>query len=149
MVFDFELRCAITAELGLIRDLVRLHGRHSGLPGHRLEELVLAVNEAVTNVLDHGGGAGTVTARNTGGRIVVEVLDVADRLTHDHLAAAVVDPAGARGYGLWLIQHLCDGVELERTDSGSLLRLHVQMAPTASGHASHPDQRTNRRMQRA
>ncbi|MGW3341846.1 ATP-binding protein [Nonomuraea rubra] len=135
MVFEFELRCPITADLGLIRDLVRLHGRHSGLPDRRLEDLVLAVNEAVTNVLDHGGKAGLVTARAARGQIVVDVLDFGGRLTHDHLAAAELDRTATHGYGLWMIQHLCDEVALERSERGSLLSLRVRGRSPAGGTA--------------
>ncbi|GAA4917306.1 anti-sigma regulatory factor (Ser/Thr protein kinase) [Nonomuraea thailandensis] len=133
MVFEFELRCPITADLGLIRDLVRLHGRHSGLPDRRLEDLVLAVNEAVTNVLDHGGKSGIVTARAAGGQVVVDVLDFAGLLTHDHLAAARLDRTASHGYGLWLIQHLCDEVVLELVERGSLLSLCVRDRSPAKG----------------
>ncbi|GAA2819291.1 ATP-binding protein [Nonomuraea rubra] len=135
MVFEFELRCPITADLGLIRDLVRLHGRHSGLPDRRLEDLVLAVNEAVTNVLDHGGKAGLVTARAARGQIVVDVLDFGGLLTHDHLAAAELDRTATHGYGLWMIQHLCDEVALERSERGSLLSLRVRGRSPADGTA--------------
>ncbi|MEV0822302.1 ATP-binding protein [Nonomuraea rubra] len=135
MVFEFELRCPITADLGLIRDLVRLHGRHSGLPDRRLEDLVLAVNEAVTNVLDHGGKAGLVTARAARGQIVVDVLDFGGLLTHDHLAAAELDRTATHGYGLWMIQHLCDEVALERSERGSLLSLRVRGTSPADGTA--------------
>ncbi|MGN9837394.1 ATP-binding protein [Nonomuraea sp. H19] len=72
---ELEVRCPISPDLGLIRELVRIHGHHSGLRGHRLDDLVLAVNEAVTNVLDHGGKAGMVTSRRTRDGIAVEVLD--------------------------------------------------------------------------
>ncbi|MFB4273991.1 ATP-binding protein [Nonomuraea sp. MTCD27] len=142
MTFEFELRCPITADLGLMRDLVRIHGHHSGLPRGRLEDLVLAVNEAVTNVFDHGGGSGTLTARTAVGRIVVEILDVAGRLTRDHLASARVDPAGSHGYGLWVIQHLCDEVALEQTGHGSLLTLGVRHHPAVP---HRPDQRPDHR----
>ncbi|WP_080040332.1 ATP-binding protein [[Actinomadura] parvosata] len=134
MVFEFELRCPITADLGLIRDLVRLHGRHSGLSERRLEDLVLAVNEAVTNVLDHGGKAGVVTARAERGQVVVDILDFAGLLTHDHLASAGLDHTASHGYGLWVIQNLCDEVVLERTEHGSLLSLRVrERHPAGSG----------------
>ncbi|MEV0612273.1 ATP-binding protein [Nonomuraea sp. NPDC050404] len=140
MVDEFELRCPITDDLGLIRALVRLHGRHSGLAVTRLEDLVLAVNEAVTNVLDHGGGAGTVTARIDGGQVVVEVLDFGGELTRDHLTSAELDRTASHGYGLWVIKQLCDEVEVEQGDTGSLLRLRVRRGPAGvrSGRAEHP-----------
>ncbi|AQZ61943.1 Putative anti-sigma factor kinase [[Actinomadura] parvosata subsp. kistnae] len=129
MSAEFELRCPISPDLGYIRDLVELHGRHHGLSGERLEDLVVAVNEAVTNVLDHGGRAGVVTARVHEHGITVEISDVGGRLTPEHLKAAHVDPTGSRGFGLWIIQHLCDQVTLEQTDLGSVLGLHFHSTP--------------------
>lgn len=126
MILAFEVQCPISTDLGLLREVIRVHGHHSGLFGDRLEDLVVAVNEAVTNVLDHGGRAGTVTARGTGDGVAVQILDVAGRLTPEHLAAAHVDPAGTSGFGLWVIQHLCNEVTLEQTREGSLLTLHLR-----------------------
>jgi anti-sigma regulatory factor (Ser/Thr protein kinase) len=122
---EFELRCPIGPDLGYIRDLVRVHARHHGLPGERGEDLVAAVNEAVANVLDHGGRAGLVTARAHAHGVTVEILDIGGGLTPDHLAAAHPDPRSPHGFGLWLIQRLCDGVGLEQTGLGSLLTLHM------------------------
>ncbi|RVX41330.1 anti-sigma regulatory factor (Ser/Thr protein kinase) [Nonomuraea polychroma] len=125
MTAEFELRCSISPDLGYIRDLVRIHARYHGFTGERLEDLVVAVNEAVTNVLDHGGQAGLVTGRGHEHGITVEVLDIGGRLTPEDLAAATVDPTGSHGFGLWVIQHLCDEVTLEQTDLGPLLGLHM------------------------
>ncbi|HEX4816409.1 MAG TPA: ATP-binding protein [Nonomuraea sp.] len=124
MTGEFELRCPISPDLGYIRDLVRIHGRHHGLSGDRLEDLALAVNEAVINVLDHGGQAGLVTARGHEHGVSVEVLDVGGRLSDAHLADVPVDPRGGQGFGLWVIRHLCDEVTLEQTGLGSVLGLH-------------------------
>ncbi|TMR99823.1 ATP-binding protein [Nonomuraea basaltis] len=134
MSVESELRCPISDDLAFIRELVRVHGRRNGLRGERLEDLVLAVNEAVTNVLEHGGAAGTVTARGDRTGITVEVLDVAGRLTWRHLTAAEIDPTGSRGFGLWVIQHLCDDVGLEQTEAGSLLTLRVHRRPATAAH---------------
>ncbi|TMR13295.1 ATP-binding protein [Nonomuraea turkmeniaca] len=132
MSVQFELRCPVSADLAFIRDLVRVCGRYAGLTGERLDHLVLAVNEAVTNVLDHGGAAGSVTARGTQDGIIVEILDFAGRLSAGHLGGARVDPTGAHGFGLWVIQRLCDGVSLEQTGLGSLLSLHMNHDPATS-----------------
>jgi anti-sigma regulatory factor (Ser/Thr protein kinase) len=147
----FELRCPISPNLGYLRDLVRIHGQHHGLTGERLEDLVIAVNEAVTNVLDHGGRAGLITARGHQHGITVEVLDVGGRLTAEHLAAAAADPTGSSGFGLWVIQTLCDEVTLEHTGSGSLLSLHFHGRPapviplrerTGRGRGAHDSRST-------
>ncbi|MET7336968.1 ATP-binding protein [Nonomuraea sp. NPDC005650] len=126
---NFELRCPISPDLGYIRDLVRIHGEHHGLTGEQSDDLALAVNEAVTNVLDHGGRAGLITARGHDHGVVVEILDTGGRLTLEQLAAATVDPTGSRGFGLWVIQRLCDEVTLEHTGLGSLLSLHFRVRP--------------------
>ncbi|MEV0385001.1 ATP-binding protein [Nonomuraea sp. NPDC050643] len=123
---EFELRCPISADLELIRGLVRAHARRGGLRGERLDDLVLAVNEAVTNVLDHGDGVGMVIARSSTYAIAVDVVDPAGRLSAHHLAEAKVDPTSSHGFGLWVIQRLCDRVELEQSDQGSRLRLHMR-----------------------
>ncbi|MGW2161814.1 ATP-binding protein [Nonomuraea sp. NPDC001699] len=129
MTLQFELQCPISTDLALIRDLIRAHGHHCGLSGDRLEDLVVAVNEAVTNVLDHGGSTGMVTSRAGADGVIVEVLDLAGRLTHEHLAAARLDPTASHGYGLWVIQQLCDEVVLEQTALGSLLTLDLRSHP--------------------
>ncbi|WP_336203775.1 ATP-binding protein [Nonomuraea sp. LPB2021202275-12-8] len=125
-------RCRITTDLEQPRSLVRAYARQAGLRGERLDDLVLAVNEAVTNVLDHGGAAGTLTARTRPGAVIVEIKDTAGRLTRDHLAAAKVDPHGTHGFGLWVIQHLCDQVHLDQSCSGSRLTLTMNLFPVSA-----------------
>ncbi|MFI7707454.1 ATP-binding protein [Nonomuraea sp. NPDC049480] len=136
MTEEFELRCPIGFDLGFIRDLVRVHAARGGLGGERADELVLAVNEAVTNVLDHGGQAGTITVRSNHEGVTVQILDTAGRLTHDRLAAVEVEPTRSHGFGLWVIQHLCDAVTLEQIVLGSLLTLHMQHRPQARRDAT-------------
>ncbi|MFI7422358.1 ATP-binding protein [Nonomuraea sp. NPDC049684] len=126
-----ELRCPISTDLDAIRRLVREHAGRGGLSGERLDNFVLAVNEAVTNVLDHGGGTGTVLARTDSGGVTVEIADESGRLSAAHLAAAEHGRAHSAGFGfgLWLIQHLCDRVELDQSPQGSRLLLHMNVRP--------------------
>jgi serine/threonine-protein kinase RsbW len=138
MNVKFELCCPISADLGYIRDLVRMYGDRGGLRGERLQDLVLAVNEAVTNVLDHGGAAGLITVRGYPGGFTVEVLDVGGLLTAEQVASARVDPTGSHGFGLWVIQHLCDEVSVARTGLGSVLRLDMRVhSAAAAGRDRH------------
>ncbi|MGR6919459.1 hypothetical protein ACU635_34930 [[Actinomadura] parvosata] len=95
---------------------------------------MLVVNGAVAGVLEHGDGMGMLTARRTAEGIVVEILDVAGRLTHDHLAGADhLDLTSPRGVGLGSIKRLCDEIRLERTSLGSLLTLQVRRRPDLAG----------------
>lgn len=128
----FHLRCTITGNLALIRDLIRVYARHAGLSGVRLDHLVLAVNEAAANVLEHGGGRGTVTAYTDAAVLTVEVCDRAGRLRPEHLAAATgpAPSSSSRRLGLWLIQHLCDEVALDHPQGGSRLMLRMRLPLT-------------------
>ncbi|NUO98310.1 MAG: ATP-binding protein [Nonomuraea sp.] len=125
----FHLRCSITGNLALTRDLIRVYARHAGLSGTRLDHLVLAVNEAAANVLEHGGAGGTVTAYTDAAVLTVEVCDNAGRLRAEHLAdARLSSPSTSpRHLGLWLIQHLCDEVGLDHPEGVSRLRLRMRL----------------------
>ncbi|MFB4273401.1 hypothetical protein [Nonomuraea sp. GTA35] len=57
------LRCEITRDLGVLRTRVRDHAAVAGLSGTRLDDLVVTVNEAAANVIEHGDGAAGVLAR--------------------------------------------------------------------------------------
>jgi anti-sigma regulatory factor (Ser/Thr protein kinase) len=139
MSAEFELRCPNSANLAFIRDLVRVHGRHGGLHGQRLDDLVLVVSEAAAHVLEHGDGAGMVSARRTAEGIAVEILDIGGRLTDDHLTGSDhQDATSPRALGLGMINRLCDEIRLEHTGLGSLLTLHVHRRPAI---ASLPRQR--------
>ncbi|MGW3348866.1 ATP-binding protein [Nonomuraea rubra] len=130
MQAPFRLHCPITYDLALIRDLVRVYARHTKLPGTRVDHLVLAVNEAVTNVLDHGAGGGTVTAYTSPTSIIVEICDSAGRLRPEHLATVErlpSPPADAGQLSLWLIHRLCDEVRLDHPDGHSRLRLRLDL----------------------
>ncbi|MEV4395317.1 ATP-binding protein [Nonomuraea sp. NPDC049607] len=135
------LRCPINADLGRLRDVVHAYADAGGLRGERLEDLVLAVNEAVTNVLDHGGGAGTLTLHARPGAVLVQIEDTSGQLTREHLDAAEIDPTAMRGHGLWIIQRLCDGVHLQRTSRGALLTLtmNTPRTPHTPGPTGSPD----------
>jgi anti-sigma regulatory factor (Ser/Thr protein kinase) len=126
---QFELRCPITYDLGLIRGLVRLFAQHAGLSGGRLENLTLAVNEAVTNVLDHAGAAGTVRATSDDDGVTVEVVDLAGTLLPEHLTTAHVDPTSSHGFGLWVIRCVCDEVTLDHPDGRTRLRMSMRYKP--------------------
>ncbi|MEU1391013.1 MULTISPECIES: ATP-binding protein [unclassified Nonomuraea] len=125
----FHLRCTITNNLALTRDLVRVYASHAGLSGARLDHLVLAVNEAAANVLEHGGGRGTVTAYTDAAVLTVDVCDTAGRLRAEHLAdARLTRPSpAARRLGLWLIHRLCDEVGIDHPQGGSRLRLRMRL----------------------
>lgn len=132
----FELRCEITRDLGALRTLVRDYAAVAGLSDTRLEDLIVAVNEAAADVLEHGGGTGSVLARRDAGGVWVDVLDTAGTLSAEHPSGRP-RPLGRRGYGLWLVRRLCDEVLLDHPGGRSRLRLHMR-SPAAPDRPEEP-----------
>ncbi|GAA0975062.1 hypothetical protein GCM10009555_032290 [Acrocarpospora macrocephala] len=122
MIFDLRFQWPITSDLAELRDRVRVFGTGAGLSGQRLLDLVIAANEAATNVLQHGGGSGTLTAWSDEVGVSLEFVDAAGTLTDAHLDTGP-EPAVGHGAGLWLIRRLCDEVSLERV--AGMARLHL------------------------
>ncbi len=122
-------RVAIDRDLFSTRNFVHDRARAFGLGEARCDDLVLAANEAVTNALIHGAEPRELRIWQDGERIVCEVAD----------AGHLEDPLTGRrrprtdcvgGRGVWLINELCDLVELRPIDGGTRIRLHVELSPT-------------------
>jgi anti-sigma regulatory factor (Ser/Thr protein kinase) len=109
-----------------LRELVARHAAAAGLDPTRAADLVLAVDELATNSLRHGGGRGTLRIWRDHGALVCEVRD-AGRI-EDPLAGwerPAVDRDG--GQGLWMVNQLCDLVQLRTFPSGAVVRVHVYL----------------------
>jgi anti-sigma regulatory factor (Ser/Thr protein kinase) len=124
------LSISIGTDLAAVRKLVRDYAIASGMPPQRTELLVLAVNEAVTNVLDHGGAGGRLNASLDRLGITVEVVDNAGTLRREHLCQTP-EPHPTRGMGLYVIRRVCDRVELDHPDGRSRLRLFMGFPASA------------------
>ncbi|MFC4123107.1 ATP-binding protein [Nonomuraea zeae] len=118
------LSISISADLAAARDLVRDYATSAGMPADRVDLLVLAVNEAVTNVLDHGGQGGTLSACADGTGVVVAVVDNAGLLRSEHLHRPM-EAHPTRGMGLYVIRRVCDHIRLDHPDGRSRLRLFM------------------------
>ncbi|MCK2218713.1 ATP-binding protein [Actinomadura sp. ATCC 31491] len=107
----------------------------AGLDRQRVESLVLAVSEAASNVLEHAGAGGTVSARTDAAGVTVHVVDEGGALTHEHLKTEPRWPP-QRGMGLWVIQRVCDRVVLDHP--GGRSRLELFMSRSTPGHDRRP-----------
>ena len=114
------------ASLAGLRGLVAGHAAAAGLDPDRTADLVLAVDEIASNSLRHGGGRGTLRIWREEGALVCEVRD----------AGRIEDPMAGRerpaldrdgGRGLWMVNQLCDLVQLRSFPSGAVVRLHVYL----------------------
>jgi anti-sigma regulatory factor (Ser/Thr protein kinase) len=112
-------------ELRPVRDLVRLHATKAGVDADRVSDIVLAVNEVAANTLRHTGASGTVRVWRTDHELICELQDegrITDPLAGRRLPAQ--DRPG--GKGLWMVNQVCDLVELRSTSAGTVVRLHMR-----------------------
>jgi anti-sigma regulatory factor (Ser/Thr protein kinase) len=110
-------------DLRPIRALVADHARRAGLPGDRTDDLVLAVSELAGNTLRHTDGGGTVHVWHTGEEVLCQIHD--QGWITDPLAGRTRRPADERGHGLWVVNQVCDLVELRTGRAGTTVRLHM------------------------
>ncbi|MDQ2797117.1 MAG: sensor histidine kinase [Actinomycetota bacterium] len=113
-----------STDLMAMRTFVRATAAAHGLEADRVDDLVLAANEIVTNSLRHGGGVARMTMWFADGAMVCEVSD--SGYIQDPLVGRFAPPpAATSGRGVWLANHLCDLVQLRSSPTGTVVRLHV------------------------
>jgi anti-sigma regulatory factor (Ser/Thr protein kinase) len=111
-------------DLRPLRAFVANEAERAGLPADRATDLVLAASELAANTLCHTTDGGTALLWRTGQEILCEVRDtghIADPLAGRRAPAD--DHAG--GQGLWLVNRVCDLVELRSGAQGTTIRLHM------------------------
>jgi anti-sigma regulatory factor (Ser/Thr protein kinase) len=113
-------------DYALIRARVAQLCARDRLDEDRTDDLVLAVHELATNSTIHGGGTGTMTSWTTDSSVVVEIAS-AGRFTDP--SAGRVRPGLVRehGRGLWLVNQLCDLVQLRNTPTGNAVRVRIHL----------------------
>lgn len=117
-----------SSELGAVRALVAEQASGAGLDPARSADLVFAVNEVATNSIRHGGGKGELQLWAAPERMVAEVRDRGK--IRDPLVGRVnPDNAHFDGMGLWLVNQICDLVQLRSSDAGTTVRVHIGRAP--------------------
>ncbi len=111
-------------EPGSARSFARDRAKAEGLREPRLTDLVIAVGELAANTLRHTDGTGSVRVWRSGREVICEVRDRGH--IGDALAGRLCPAAEAgRGRGLWVVQQMCDLVEMRTNASGTTFRLHV------------------------
>jgi anti-sigma regulatory factor (Ser/Thr protein kinase) len=131
----------ITRDLDVLRDRVQRHAEEAGLSEHRAGDLLLAVNEAAINVLEHACAPGTVAIWHDADSVTVDITDTAGRLSTKHIPRDRPHVAAARGYGLWLMQTLCDELIIHQYADHSLVRLRMSLRPVPQQDGPSPSPR--------
>ena len=113
-------------DLASVRRLVAGHARRAGLTGDRTVDLVLAVNEIAANTIRHTTGGGVLRIWHTPEEIVCQAHDQGE--ITDPVAGRVRHGPDDRGHGLWLVNQVCDLVELRTGPAGTTVRMRMRRA---------------------
>lgn len=114
------------SDLRAVRNLVGECAARAGLPPDRMLDLVIAANEVAANTLRHTTSGGTVRLWHNEAEILCQIED--SGWISDPLAGRVRPSADeARGHGLWLVNQVCDLVELRTGEAGTTVRLHMSL----------------------
>ena len=113
-----------SGQLSDMRALIALEALGAGLGDDRARQLVLAVNEVATNIIEHGGGEAVLRVWLGLVGLVCEISD-AGRFEQP-MVDRVQPPSDVEGSrGLWLASHLCDLIQIRSTAGGTAVRLHM------------------------
>ena len=107
-----------------LRHLVSGRAAEFGLFRNRARDLVLAVNEVATNTLRHSGGGGIFRMWRDGETLVAEISDHGT-IDQPLVGRVAPTPDQESGLGLWIVNQLCDLVQVRSYPGGSIVRLHM------------------------
>jgi len=112
-------------DLRAVRNIVASHARRAGLPDEQVANLVLAASELAANTLRHTSAGGTVHVWHTEEEVLCQIQD--QGWITDPLAGRIRRPPDERGHGLWVVNQMCDLVELRTGPAGTTIRLHMAL----------------------
>lgn len=113
-------------DLSRLRAVLRTWALDAGLSHRRAADLALAVHELATNSMTHGGGEGVLRGWREPESFVVEVSDTG-RIGDPLVGRDVVPDSAEGGRGLWLVNQLCDLVQVRSLETGTVVRLHSRL----------------------
>jgi anti-sigma regulatory factor (Ser/Thr protein kinase) len=120
-------------DLRPVRTLVADGAEEAGLAEPRASDLVLAVSEIAANTLRHTPDGGVLYLWHAGDTVVCEIQD----------SGWITDPLAGRrkpaddepgGHGLWLVNQVCDLVEIRTGNRGTVVRMHMRTRLTPRDH---------------
>jgi anti-sigma regulatory factor (Ser/Thr protein kinase) len=117
-----------TTDLAAIRAVVHRYAIQAGLTEARAIDLTLAVSEVAANTVKHARSPGSLKIWYDAREIVCQIHD--EGIITDPLAGRrqpSLDASG--GHGLWIVNQVCDQVEMLSDETGTTIRLHMGLPP--------------------
>jgi anti-sigma regulatory factor (Ser/Thr protein kinase) len=115
-----------TTDLAAIRAVVHRYAIKAGLSEARAIDLVLAVSEVAANTVRHAKSPGSLQIWYDTKEIVCQIQD--EGTITDPLAGRRRPSLEARGgHGLWIVNEVCDQVEMASDQTGTTIRLHMDL----------------------
>ena len=112
-----------SGDLGPVRRVVEGHARRAGLAAALVGDLVLAASEIAANTLGHARSEGMLHVWHDEQEVLCQLHD-AGWIT-DPLVGRVRRSPESRGHGLFLVNQVCDLVELRTGQAGTTVRIHM------------------------
>jgi anti-sigma regulatory factor (Ser/Thr protein kinase) len=114
-----------------LRAWIAGHSSNAGLDEQRTSDLVLAAHEIATNSVMHGGGGGRVRCWTEQRNIICEFTD------GGHMRQPLVGRQfplrdQPHGRGLWMVNQLCDLVQIRSIPGQTVVRLHKAIVAAGS-----------------
>ena len=123
---------AYTTDLAAVRAVVYRYARQAGLTESRAIDLVLAVSQVAANTVRHAKSPGSLKIWYDTKEIVCQIQD----------EGTITDPLAGRrqpsleamgGHGLWIVNQVCDEVEMRSDETGTTIRLHMDLPQVRPG----------------
>jgi len=113
-----------------LRALVEREAAHAGFDRAQAADMVTAVNELASNSLRHAGGWGVLRVWHTEDAVICEVSD--DGHIDEPLVGRRRPQVGDKsGRGLWMVNQLCELVQVRSTPMGTTVRMHFRSLSVA------------------
>jgi anti-sigma regulatory factor (Ser/Thr protein kinase) len=116
---------AYDSDLHPVRAFVSAAADRARLSAERSTDLVIAASEVAANTLRHTTGGGVIRLWHTAKEMLCQVDD--GGYISDPLAGYFRPTGDVPGkQGLWLVNQICDLVELRTAETGTSIRLHMR-----------------------
>jgi anti-sigma regulatory factor (Ser/Thr protein kinase) len=111
-------------DMRTVRNFVEQRARHAGLDQAEADAIIVAATELATNSVRHAGGRGKLRTWQEGPAFICEVQDTG-QIDQPLWGRERRDFAGHLGRGSWLINQLCDLVQVRTLPTGNVIRIQM------------------------